>query len=65
MKMLYIVTKGTDDDTLASVPLRELLRKLREHEVPVQESLAAVSGTWASPPDLAQRCAEADKVVTF
>ena len=77
MKLLYIVTKGTDDATLASVPLhiaangslevgqdvsvvlagdatdlvigenaqrmegvgvppmRELLRKLREHQVPV------------------------------
>jgi len=24
-----------------------------------------VSGTWAGPPDVAQLCAEADKVVTF
>ena len=118
--MLYIVTKGTGDATLASVPLhiaangslevgqevsvvlagdatdlivddnaqrvegvgvppmRDLLSKLGEHEVPVyvckgcavargatEESLKAIGGTWAGPPDVARLCAEADKVVTF
>jgi predicted peroxiredoxin len=122
MGLLYIVTKGVSDPTLASVPLhiaangsleigqevsvvlagdgtdlviddnadhlegvgvppmRELLAKLREHEVPIyvwkgcavargatedEESLRAVNGRWAGPPDVAKLSAEADQVLTF
>jgi predicted peroxiredoxin len=120
MRLLYIVSKGTNDPTLASVPLhiaangslevgqdvsvvlvgeatdlvigenaqlleglgvppaRELLSKLKEHEVPVyvwkgcavargatEESAAVVNGKWAAPPDVARLAAEADRVLTF
>jgi predicted peroxiredoxin len=122
MRLLYIVTKGMDDPTLASVPLhiaangsvdlgqevsvvlagdatdlvigdnaqrlegvgvppaRELLGKLREHEVPVyvwkgcavargaaedEESLVPLNGRWAAPTDVARLAAEADRVLTF
>jgi predicted peroxiredoxin len=122
MGLVYIVTKGVDDPTLASVPLhiaangsleigqevsvvlagdgtdlvigdnaeriegvgvppmRELVSKLKEHEVPVhvwkgcavargatedEESLRVVNGQWAGPADVAKLCAEADQVLTF
>jgi predicted peroxiredoxin len=122
VRVLYIVTKGMDDPTLASVPLhiaangsvevgqevsvalvgdatdlvvgdnlqrleglgvppaRDLLGKLREHEVPVyvwkgcavargaaedEGSLAPINGRWAAPPDVARLAAEADRVLTF
>jgi predicted peroxiredoxin len=122
MRLLYIVTKGMEDPTLASVPLhiaangsidigqevsvvlagdatelvieenmqrlegvgvppaRELLGKLKEHEVPVyvwkgcavargaaedEESLVALNGRWAAPTDVARLAAEADRVLTF
>jgi predicted peroxiredoxin len=120
MRLLYIVSKGMNDPTLASVPLhiaangslevgqdvsvvlagdatdlvigenaqrmegvgvppmRELLSKLRDHQVPVyvwkgcalargatEDSAAVVDGRWAAPPDVARLAAEADRVLTF
>jgi predicted peroxiredoxin len=122
MRLLYIVTKGVGDPTLASVPLhlaangslelgqevsvvlagdatelvigdnaqrvegvgvppaRELLAKLRDHEVPIyvwkacavargaaedEESLAPINGRWAAPTDVARLAAEADRALTF
>ena len=29
------------------------------------DSLAVVNGTWTTPPEAAQLCAEADRVLTF
>jgi predicted peroxiredoxin len=59
-------------------PVRELIAKLRDHAVPVyvwrgcavargatEEHLAKVNGSWVTPPDAAELCAGADKLLTF
>jgi predicted peroxiredoxin len=59
-------------------PARELLAKLRDHEVPVyiwkgcavargatDDDLQKVNGSWVTPPDVARLFAASDRVVTF
>jgi predicted peroxiredoxin len=59
-------------------PFRDLLAKLRDHEVPVfvwkgcavarganDDDLAKFGGSWITPPDVAKLFADSDRVVTF